>query len=56
MLRALDRRLSRFSTVLRSGDNQGGGVIFTPPPSTARSAGYPSGARVNPEINLREIE
>ena len=40
ILRAFDRRLSRFSTALRSGDNQVGA-------SAARSAGYPSGARIN---------
>ena len=43
MLRAYERRLSRFSMALHSGDNQGV-VIFTP--NAARSAGYPSGSRV----------
>ena len=47
MLRAFDRRLSRFSTALRSGDNHGCNIYTHPPtPSAARSAGHPSGARV----------
>ena len=45
MLRAFDRCLSRFSTALRSGDNQGVGNIY-PLPIAARLAGYLSGARV----------
>ena len=48
MLRAFNRRLSRFSKGLRSGDNQGkGGNIYQPthPASAVRSAGYPSDVR-----------
>ena len=43
--RAFDRRLARLAAPISSGVRQGG-RICPPPPSGARSAEYPSGARV----------
>ena len=43
--RAFDRRLARLAAPISSGVRQGGQNL--PPPSGARSAEYPSGARVN---------
>ena len=47
-LRAFDRRLARLAAPISSGVRQGGGGggRICPPPSGARSAEYPSGARV----------
>ena len=46
--RAFDRRLARLAAPISSGVRQGGGgQNLPPPPSGARSAEYPSGARVN---------
>ena len=42
--RAFDRRLARLAVPISSGVRQGGGQNM--PPSRARSAEYPSGARV----------
>ena len=44
--RAFDRRLARLATPISSGVRQGA-EYAPPPPSGARSAEYPSGARVN---------
>ena len=44
--RAFDRRLARLAAPISSGVRQGGQNL-PPPPSGARSAEYPSGARVN---------
>ena len=44
--RAYDRRLARLAAPISSGVRQGG-AEYAPPPSGARSAEYPSGARVN---------
>ena len=44
---AFDRRLARLAAPISSGVRQGGGAEYAPPPSGARSAEYPSGARVN---------
>ena len=43
--RAFDRRLVRLAAPISSGVRQGGGAEYAPP-SGARSAEYPSGARV----------
>ena len=44
--RAFDRRLARLAAPSSSGVRQGGGAEYAPPPpSGARSAEYPSGAR-----------
>ena len=43
--RAFDRRLARLAAPISSGVRQGGQNL-PPPPSGARSAEYPSGARV----------
>ena len=47
--RAFDRRLARLAAPISSGVRQGGRIC--PPPSGARSAEYPSGARVNIRIH-----
>ena len=44
--RAFDRRLARLAAPISSGVRQGGGGRICPPPSGARSAEYPSWARV----------
>ena len=44
--RAFDRRQARPAAPISSGVRQGGGQNMPPPPSEARSAEYPSGARV----------
>ena len=49
--RAFDRRLARLAAPISSGVRQGGRIC--PPPSGARSAEYPSGARVKP-LSSRE--
>ena len=46
--RAFDRRLARLAAPISSGVRQGGGQNL--PPSGARSAEYPSGARVNEPV------
>ena len=46
--RAFDRRLARLDAPISSGVRQGGRIC---PPSGARSAEYPSGARVKPQKN-----
>ena len=51
--RAFDRRLARLAAPISSGVRQGG-RICPPPPSGARSAEYPSGARVNPETQRQQ--
>ena len=43
--RAFDRRLARLAAPISSRVRQGGGQNLPPPPSGARSAEYPSGAR-----------
>ena len=45
-MRAIECRLNRSDPTISSGDNLGGGGVFRPPPSAARSAGGPSAARV----------
>ena len=45
--RTFDRRLARLAAPISSGVRQGEGAEYSPPPSLARSAEYPSGARVN---------
>ena len=45
--RAFDRCLARLAAPISSGVRQGGAESAPPPPSGARSAEYPSGARVN---------
>ena len=44
---AFDRRLARLAAPISSGVRQGGRIC---PPNGARSAEYPSGARVNPRL------
>ena len=48
--RAFDRRLARLAAPISSGVRQGGRIC---PPSGARSAEYPSGARVKDEENRK---
>ena len=48
--RAFDRRLARLAAPISSGVRQGGGGRICPP-SRARSAEYPSGARVKVMVN-----